>query len=183
MIVPNGAVEPETVRLVRTMRGRKPGLIKLFRSESAEIRAGTTEFGRYLPSMIIGCTSGENETLSIPFLVSRSGYADHVARAALNGGTEQAIPDNRLMLIDYATNLEVLFANLVLVAYFSQIVPYFADGKETFKVCRPAAGPRTFSFVQFNEFRNRLLSPLDGIVDAAPEPASIKWTLMSRTCH
>ena len=70
-----------------------------------------------------------------------------------------------------------------LVADFSQIVPYFADGKETFKVCRPAAGPRTFSFVQFNEFRNRLLSPLDGIVDAAPEPASIKWTLMSRTCH
>ena len=63
--------------------------------------------------MIIGYTSGENETLNIPFLVSRSGYADDVARAALNGGTEQAIPDNRLMLIDYATNLEVLFANLM----------------------------------------------------------------------
>ena len=71
----------------------------------------------------------------------------------------------------------------LLVADLGQIVPYLADGKEAFKVCRPAAGPCTFSFVQFNEFRDQLLSPLDGIVDAAPEPASIKWTLASRTCH
>ena len=113
-IVPNDAAEPETVRLVRTMKGRKPGPIKLFREESEEVRAGTMEFGKYLPSMIIGYTSGENETLSLPFLSSRSGYADDVARAALNGGTEQAIPDNRLMLIDYATNLEVLFSNILL---------------------------------------------------------------------
>ena len=70
-----------------------------------------------------------------------------------------------------------------LVADFSQLVPYLADGKETFKDCRPATGPRIFSYVEFNEFRNRLLSPLDGIVDAAPELANLKWTPMSRTCH
>ena len=65
---------------------------------------------------------------------------------------------------------------------FSQIVPYLTGGEEVFKVCRPTAGIRIFSFVQFNEFRDRLLNPLDGIVDAAPEPASIKWTLLDRTC-
>ena len=69
------------------------------------------------------------------------------------------------------------------VADFSQIVPYLTDGKDAFKVCRPAAGPCTFSFAQFYEFRDRLLNPLDGIVDAAQESASIKWTLMSRTYH
>ena len=70
-----------------------------------------------------------------------------------------------------------------LVADFSQIVPYLTGGEEAFKVCRPTADLRIFSFVQFNEFRDRLLNPLDGIVDAAPEPASIKWTLVGRTCH
>lgn len=45
-IVPNDAAEPETVRLVRTMKGRKPGPIKLFREESEEVRAGTIEFGK-----------------------------------------------------------------------------------------------------------------------------------------
>jgi len=47
--------------------------------------------------------------------VSRSGYADEVARKALNVTTQnQPIPDTRLMLIDYQTHLEVLVANLLL---------------------------------------------------------------------
>ena len=72
------------------------------------------EFGRHLPSVVIGYTSGDNETLSLPFLTSRRGYADEVASAALGNTTESVIPDNRLMLIDYGTNLEVVFANLML---------------------------------------------------------------------
>ena len=68
-----------------------------------------------LPQKIVGYTSGDNETLSLPFLVSRSGYADEVGRRALNAETRsQSIPDTRLMLIDYGTHLEVLVANLLL---------------------------------------------------------------------
>ena len=70
-----------------------------------------------------------------------------------------------------------------LVVDFGQIVPYLTGGKEAFKFCRPAAGLRIFSFVQFNEFRDRLLNPLDRIADAEPEPPSIKWTLLIRTVH
>ena len=71
----------------------------------------------------------------------------------------------------------------VLVVDFSQIVPYLTGGKEAFKVCRPTAGLRIFSLVQFNEFRDLLLNPLDRIADAELELASIKWTLLIRTVH
>ena len=71
----------------------------------------------------------------------------------------------------------------VLVAYFYQMTPCFAGGEEAFKACRPAAGLHLFSLVQPNEFKDRFLNTLDGIAYAAPEPASIKWTLVNRICH
>ena len=73
---------------------------------------GTRE---YLPRKVVGYTSGENETLSLPFLIGRSGYADEVSRAALeDSAPARAISDTRLMLVDYGTHLEVLVANLLL---------------------------------------------------------------------
>ncbi|WP_186033977.1 restriction system-associated AAA family ATPase [Burkholderia gladioli] len=106
---------PEEVKLVRKKTGRTVGPIELYRNgEEDSIKPGHDEFGKYLPSIIIGYTSGDNETLSLPFFVSRSGYAADVAVAALSDSTESTLPDNRLMLIDYGTNLEVLFSNLML---------------------------------------------------------------------
>lgn len=69
-----------------------------------------------LPSIVVGYTSGENETLSLPFLVSRSAYADEVASNAKHGLKHQDAPEPRLMLIDYGTHFEVLLANLLLGA-------------------------------------------------------------------
>ena len=68
-----------------------------------------------LPRKILGYTSGDNETLSLPFLVSRSGYADEVSRQALDERSQgDSIADTRLMLIDYGIYLEVLASNLLL---------------------------------------------------------------------
>jgi len=68
-----------------------------------------------LPLKIIGYTSGDNETLSLPFLISRSGYADEVTGQALRtAASAESIPDTRLMLVDYATHLELLVSNLLL---------------------------------------------------------------------
>lgn len=70
-----------------------------------------------LPSKIVGYTSGDNETLSLPFLISRNAYASEVGSRALTESIEdrkKLIPDSRLMLIDYGTHLEVLVANLLL---------------------------------------------------------------------
>lgn len=115
LISPHGKAALEEVRLVRTKKGRTAGPIELYRKGMEKpIKAGSEEFESYLPSIIVGYTSGENETLSLPFLVSRSGYANDVARAAFSDAVENTVPDNRLMLIDYGTNLEVLFSNLML---------------------------------------------------------------------
>lgn len=74
-----------------------------------------TKIEPILPSKVIGYTSGDNETLSIPFFVSRAGYAKQVSENALDE-EKSALPilDSRMLLIDYSTNLEVLIANLLL---------------------------------------------------------------------
>ncbi|ARU92945.1 restriction system-associated AAA family ATPase [Tatumella citrea] len=103
------------VKLVRTKQGRNIGPIQLYCDGLQEpISTDSPEFGKYLPSIVIGYTSGDNETLSLPFQISRSGYANDVAGAALGDSASMNLPDNRLMMIDYGTNLEVLFSNLML---------------------------------------------------------------------
>lgn len=68
-----------------------------------------------LPSKVIGYTSGDNETLSVPFFSSRAGYAEQVRNNALKPSRRGRITnDPRMLLIDYGTNLEVLIANLLL---------------------------------------------------------------------
>jgi restriction system-associated AAA family ATPase len=118
---PERNAKPVEVRLSRREKGKSIGPITLeVRTADGwtEIPPSSEEFGRHLPSLVIGYTSGDNETLSLPFLVSRSGYASAVATAALKP-TDRKKPDapprdNRMLLIDYGTNLEVLFANLIL---------------------------------------------------------------------
>jgi restriction system-associated AAA family ATPase len=105
------------VRLSRHAKGKGVGPINMeveTQDGWAPVSPSDAKFGQLLPSLIIGYTSGDNETLSLPFLFSRAGYADDVAKAALRGGA--APHDNRMLLIDYGTNLEVLFSNLILGA-------------------------------------------------------------------
>lgn len=72
------------------------------------------EFAReVIPAKIIGYTSGGNETLSLPFFLSRSRYAVDVRNAAVDK-TGASIPDTRLLMLDYGTHLEILVANLLL---------------------------------------------------------------------
>jgi len=118
LIHPEDDQLPVRVRISREAVDRKrPALIIQRRDDydwiDCDLNAPETH--ALLPQKIVGYTSGDNETLSLPFLVSRSGYADEVGRRALNVATRsQSVPDTRLMLIDYATHLEVLVANLLL---------------------------------------------------------------------
>ena len=96
---------------------RRPVLLieKKDKEEWIDCDLPSQETLKLLPQKIVGYTSGDNETLSLPFLVSRSGYADEVGRRALDDATrDESISDTRLMLIDYGTHLEVLVANLLL---------------------------------------------------------------------
>lgn len=106
------------VKLSRATKGKSVGPIELHVQKDGDwvsIKPGAPEFGQHLPSLIIGYTSGDNETMSLPFMVSRAGYANSVATAALaKSAPTEPPPDNRALLIDYGTNLEVLFANLTM---------------------------------------------------------------------
>jgi len=120
LIRPTPTVEPAFVRLSRRATGKRRPVPKVERKagfEWVECPVDQPATRELLPSRVIGYTSGDNETLSLPFLVSRSGYSDAVGKQALNSDAsekEKPVPDTRLMLVDYGTHLEVLVANLIL---------------------------------------------------------------------
>jgi restriction system-associated AAA family ATPase len=122
MIRLKGCSESVHVRLSRRAEGARRPVLKIERKEGLEWAACSHDEPAtkdLLPSRIVGYTSGGNETLSLPFLVSRSGYADAVGKQALVHGPDalsQPVPDTRLMLVDYGTHLEVLVSNLLLGA-------------------------------------------------------------------
>lgn len=120
LISPTPNLLPILVRLSRRGEGTRRPQIKIEVKKAGEwvsCKLDDKATHELLPSRVIGYTSGDNETLSLPFLMSRSGYADAVGRQALNKDptvSRSPIPDTRLMLVDYGTHLEVLVANLLL---------------------------------------------------------------------
>lgn len=108
-------VHVKATRLTENKRTPVVKLAKMLEDEWVDCELSDPATFKLLPSKVIGYTSGANETLSLPFLVSRAGYADDVARRALRESEpREAVPDSRLMLIDYGTHLEVLVANFLL---------------------------------------------------------------------
>jgi restriction system-associated AAA family ATPase len=106
------------MRVSRRNEGRSRSKVLVERKEQLEwvtCDLAAPETRQLLPRKVVGYTSGDNETLSLPFLESRSGYAEDVSRIALAlVPDESSVIDTRLMLIDYGTHLEVLVANLLL---------------------------------------------------------------------
>ncbi|MEJ2816407.1 restriction system-associated AAA family ATPase [Caulobacter sp. CCG-8] len=101
------------VRIVRAIDDQQPRMFTKLDGDWSELDLETAG-PKFLPAVIVGYTSGENETLSLPFLVSRSSYADEVAKNAKTARKDTDAPEPRLMLIDYGTHFEVLLANLLL---------------------------------------------------------------------
>jgi restriction system-associated AAA family ATPase len=118
VIQPKDAKSSVHVRIARQVEGkRKPSIVMQMKVNGEWVSCELTDpkTRELLPTRVVGYTSGDNETLSVPFLLSRSGYADEVGRRALDETTvDLPIPDTKLMLIDYGTHLEVLVANLLL---------------------------------------------------------------------
>jgi restriction system-associated AAA family ATPase len=109
----------QRVRISRTSETKPRGAVQMELHDGDDYKVvkdtSSPEYGKHLPSSIVGYTSGDNETLSLPFSVSRSEYAEAVGNAAKPGATpKMTVPDNRLLQIDYSTHLEVLIANLMI---------------------------------------------------------------------
>lgn len=121
LIRPEGVKSDVHVRVARFADGKKKPMLVIQKHEGDEwidCKLASAETLALLPRKIVGYTSGGNETLSLPFLLSRSGYASEVGERAVKEGVarDQAVPDTRLMLIDYSTHLEVLVANLIMAS-------------------------------------------------------------------
>jgi restriction system-associated AAA family ATPase len=118
LIQPDAASQPVHVRVTRRADSRRKPTLQISKNISGiwvNCPLGTPETIALLPPKVVGYTSGDNETLSLPFLLSRAGYAEEVGSRALKADyAEGTVPDTRLMLIDYGTHLEVLVANLLL---------------------------------------------------------------------
>ena len=117
-VIADGETTPTSVKLLRRHDTVPKGSVLMEVYDEQEYRSvsdvQSTKYGKYLPPVIVAYTSGDNETLSLPFFISRSEYADAVGRAALQSDKSLSkVPENRLQLIDYATHLEVLIANLM----------------------------------------------------------------------
>lgn len=114
------AAEIAHIRISQTGDDPRLKIGRLVDGEWLDCAFDDVETRALLPTRIIGYTSGENETLSVPFFASRAGYAAEVAVRALptrkvGEPGEAADPlEPRLMLIDYGTHLELLVANLLL---------------------------------------------------------------------
>jgi len=67
---------------------------------------------RYLPDLVIGYSSGENEILSIPFLKTRLLHFDEY-RVALEKDAKYEEPESSLLYVDYEMSQAVLLANLI----------------------------------------------------------------------
>ncbi|WP_440958651.1 restriction system-associated AAA family ATPase [Oceanicaulis sp. LC35] len=116
-IRPPGEADWEKVRLSRGKKGKKFDftVARWTGDEYEMLDWSASATSRLLPSFIVGYSSGDNETLSLPFLISRSGYAADVATAALYPDSLiDTVLLNKLLMVDYASHLEVLVATQLL---------------------------------------------------------------------
>ena len=96
---------------LKSYKEKKPTLLVLDENNE-EIAIDKDDFEKFLPSRIIGYTSGQNETISTPFLSYYDDYANFVTGLAL-GGKKEMDYKPRFYFMDYSTNLGIAISNLV----------------------------------------------------------------------
>lgn len=102
------------VTVTNTEQFKEP-LLAVTDIDGVEVTVTPTNITNFLPSKIIGYTSGDNETLSLPFTDYYDEYASYTGSRALEGKDKiLADYDPRFYLMDYNTNIGVLISNLIL---------------------------------------------------------------------
>lgn len=91
---------------------RKAPKVNIYDNNGENISIDAEDVSAYLPSKVVGYSSGENETISTPFLSYYDVYADFVAKKAF-GSNEEEDYEPRFYFMDYNTNLGIAISNLV----------------------------------------------------------------------
>jgi restriction system-associated AAA family ATPase len=103
------------VSIKKNNRKDKEPLVEIKDDKGKILDIASLDFNDYLPSKIIGYTSGANETLSLPFTDYYDEYAKYTAKRARQDNHDKLKDyDPRFYLMDYNTNIGVLVSNLIL---------------------------------------------------------------------
>jgi restriction system-associated AAA family ATPase len=92
---------------------------RIYKTENKErIKILDNEVQEYLPKHVIGYTSGENETLSMPFRNTNYEYSDYVKNLGLKPEEQEydKVPTTRLIFPDYTSNFGIFVANYLLAS-------------------------------------------------------------------
>ncbi len=102
------------VTINQEKNSQKP-LITIVDINGSDVKWDENEIINLLPQKVIGYTSGDNETLSLPFTDYYDEYAKYTGARALESKSKNLIDyDPRFYLMDYNTNIGVLISNLIL---------------------------------------------------------------------
>jgi restriction system-associated AAA family ATPase len=101
-----------TIKISQSSLKRKDLLMEIFDGLGVIQIIEPEKRENYLPNKIVGYTSGENETLSTPFLSYYDEYASYTADRAFK---DLKVPDYnpRFYFMDYNTNLGIAISNLI----------------------------------------------------------------------
>lgn len=100
------------VNITQRNKNIKPPTIIITDDDGKIISFTEEEVDSYLPEKVIGYTSGENETISIPFHAYYDVYATYTASRAIEGLSKKDY-EPRFYFMDYNTNLGIVISNLV----------------------------------------------------------------------
>jgi len=82
-------------------------------NDDNEAELSKEDFRPYFPKRILGYSSGQNETISFPYLRNQGFYAGSVAKQAFGKKNKQSIPHTRSLLMDYESNALILLSNFL----------------------------------------------------------------------
>jgi restriction system-associated AAA family ATPase len=99
---------------LENINGKKKDLVyKIFNFKNKQIEVKEDEIYKFLPKRIVGYTSGENETISVPFYSYYDVYADYTGKRALSKYTTKEDYEPRFNFMNYSTNLGIVISNLL----------------------------------------------------------------------
>jgi hypothetical protein len=126
------------------------------------LKSEDNDFIKYLPTRIIGYSSGLNELVSNPFLKIKFYYYDSLIKHQKNKNINTSnLGDTRLFLLDYDSNAIILLSNFLLQD--SKILQIFKDiikiqGIYSFRINLKLPGD--LLDIQFKELFNRQIENL-----------------------
>ena len=111
----HAANRPRRIIIRNTADRKRPQVVAIGKDDREEEIEGDESIRSVLPHFVVGYTSGDNETLSVPFLDVKAEYAAELReRALFRRWNREDIPDLRLVMMDYHSNLSILVSNFLL---------------------------------------------------------------------